>query len=747
MKVLVAGETKGRLDLLFNRVATLHASKAGPFDALFITGEFFPPADEPEGGVASTAFEDYLMGVKEVPVPTYFMEGPSTSAEAKYGSVLPGSELCPNCKYLGPGGLELVGKLTVGYLSQRHTDKDIAKILEPASTSTFLGADLFFTTDWGQHVAAGHDSYLSESGISNAADVGSSTVADLAVVLRPRYHFAARPSLFFQRPPYKNHATKPKTKLSHVTRFVSLAPVSESKEKSKKWLHAISIEPLPYMTLEALVEEPVDVTESPYSVFKDAKRSGGEVGRQEEGGALKKLRGEAGGEVGVLNYESMQQIQREEESKRGDSGIFFWGGGKGGRGVGGGRGQHQQHQQHQQEVDPNCTTLHIAKLPVGFPAEDLQRGLSHYGTVTRVKVPEGKDFAFVSFGTHEEAKKALESRGITLGFQGAKMSWSKSSSRSMVPPVIGNGGPGGGGMGRGGMRGSMMAGPPLPPSPPLGMGGMGGGGGGHYGPASGMVYPQMMNMGGPGGGMGGGRGGPPPPPQSPIECWFCLGTEKAEVELLVTVGESLYMAVPKGPLCREHVLLIPINHVAGLAQLSPVEWEEFEKYTKALRLMYAEQKEGEEEGDGEEEGQRMVLFERRLETRGARHTHAQIIPVPAAKAAGVREAFEKRGEPLGVFFEHVPAGKSLPEMGLSPEQQYIYLEIPGLGGKGVARLLHRLPPGGRLPLTYGRDVLAELLGVPQKVNWKNCMLGKEAEKEMVERLKKEWEKWDFSEGE
>lgn len=29
MKILVAGEVKGRLDLLFTRVAALHASKAG----------------------------------------------------------------------------------------------------------------------------------------------------------------------------------------------------------------------------------------------------------------------------------------------------------------------------------------------------------------------------------------------------------------------------------------------------------------------------------------------------------------------------------------------------------------------------------------------------------------------------------------------------------------------------------------------------------------------------------------------
>ncbi len=63
--------------------------------------------------------------------------------------------------------------------------------------------------------------------VSSPDDIGDSTVADLAVVLRPRYHFAARPGAFFQRAPYRNHASKPTSKMSHVTRFISLAPVSE----------------------------------------------------------------------------------------------------------------------------------------------------------------------------------------------------------------------------------------------------------------------------------------------------------------------------------------------------------------------------------------------------------------------------------------------------------------------------------------------------------------------------------------
>lgn len=115
-------------------------------------GDFYPVAGED-----STSFEDYLCGSQEAPLPTYFIEGPSASAEAAYGAITAGDELCANVKYLGSGGLELIGKLTVGFLAQNHTEADIEKILTPASSSTFLGTDIFLTTHWGQRVAAGYD--------------------------------------------------------------------------------------------------------------------------------------------------------------------------------------------------------------------------------------------------------------------------------------------------------------------------------------------------------------------------------------------------------------------------------------------------------------------------------------------------------------------------------------------------------------------------------------------------------------
>lgn len=58
------------------------------------------------------------------------------------------------------------------------------------------------------------------------------------------------------------------------------------------------------------------------------------------------------------------------------------------------------------------------------------------------------------------------------------------------------------------------------------------------------------------------------------------------------------------------------------------------------------------------------------------HTHTHI---------NTRVLRQEKGQEHGVFLENLPAGKTLPEMELPPEQQYLYLEAPGLGGKGVQR--------------------------------------------------------------
>ncbi len=80
---------------------------------------------------------------------------------------------------------------------------------------------------------------------------GSSAVAELAALARPRYHFAGTKNVFYARPPYIN------TDLgagAHVTRFIGLASVSNmAKQKS---LHALGLVPAASMEIATLQQKP-----------------------------------------------------------------------------------------------------------------------------------------------------------------------------------------------------------------------------------------------------------------------------------------------------------------------------------------------------------------------------------------------------------------------------------------------------------------------------------------------------------
>ena len=80
---------------------------------------------------------------------------------------------------------------------------------------------------------------------------GSSHIAELAALARPRYHFAGSKNTFYARPPYLNADLGAG---SHVTRFIGLACVGNvAKQKS---LHALGLTPAAQMDLEALQQKP-----------------------------------------------------------------------------------------------------------------------------------------------------------------------------------------------------------------------------------------------------------------------------------------------------------------------------------------------------------------------------------------------------------------------------------------------------------------------------------------------------------
>eukprot|EP01102_Stenamoeba_stenopodia_P022230 TRINITY_DN9194_c0_g1_i1.p1 TRINITY_DN9194_c0_g1~~TRINITY_DN9194_c0_g1_i1.p1 ORF type:complete len:508 (+),score=89.16 TRINITY_DN9194_c0_g1_i1:86-1609(+) len=184
------------------------------------------------------------------------------------------------------------------------------------------------------------------------------------------------------------------------------------------------------------------------------------------------------------------------------------------------------------------------------------------------------------------------------------------------------------------------------------------------------------------------------PQQPPQPCWFCLGTPSVEKHLIVSVGDSIYLALPKGGIVEDHVLIVPIRHATSIAALNKEEHQEVHKYKASLKnYFHSLNKEG-------------VFFERKV---GDFHSHIQVIPVPAGKYQ-VPEYFITEAKAIGFEFEELSESDDLQQK--ARNENYFCVEV------GNRRLFHRIDK--RHPAQFGRQVMAKMLGMEERVDWKAC---------------------------
>jgi hypothetical protein len=67
--------------------------------------------------------------------------------------------------------------------------------------------------------------YFKENNL-NSENFGSELISQLALKLKPRYHFSATQNIFFERIPYRNHRVLLE-KEKHATKFLALAKVNK----------------------------------------------------------------------------------------------------------------------------------------------------------------------------------------------------------------------------------------------------------------------------------------------------------------------------------------------------------------------------------------------------------------------------------------------------------------------------------------------------------------------------------------
>uniref|UniRef100_A0A6V7QTD5 C3H1-type domain-containing protein n=1 Tax=Ananas comosus var. bracteatus TaxID=296719 RepID=A0A6V7QTD5_ANACO len=220
-----------------------------------------------------------------------------------------------------------------------------------------------------------------------------------------------------------------------------------------------------------------------------------------------------------------------------------------------------------------------------------------------------------------------------------------------------------------------------------------------------------------------------PPRRSEKTCWFCLSCPNVELHLVLSIGESYYCALAKGPLVENHVLLVPIEHCPNTLMMSSEAEAGLGRYKSALNLYFKNQEKS------------VVYFE--WVFQHSPHANLQAIPIPLSKASSVEKIFSLAAKRTGFEFvvlnpdSDSTDGRKLLRSQFDGKSSLFYVELPE--GK---ILLHRVDDNEKFPVQFGREVLAGLLRMPDRADWRNCKVTKEDEMTMVDGFKEGFRKFD-----
>lgn len=202
--------------------------------------------------------------------------------------------------------------------------------------------------------------------------------------------------VFYQRLPYVNDNSACSNIHQHAlwhTRFISLAGVTSSKDKSAKWLHALSIDPAAVASTAVLEADPSQMhTPCPYQPVPVTRPPP----PPPPGPPPKKAR---------LDAEEFSVLAPTPPPPGG--GFFFGDMGVARQGAGGGSKSGLQ----QQPPSADARTLFVGGVS-NVKDHDFHTA---FGGIVSVKQPPGKNFAFVEFESHAAALAVMTSSTSPMG--------------------------------------------------------------------------------------------------------------------------------------------------------------------------------------------------------------------------------------------------------------------------------------------------------------------------------------------
>lgn len=278
------------------------------------------------------------------------------------------------------------------------------------------------------------------------------------------------------------------------------------------------------------------------------------------------------------------------------------------------------------------------------------------------------------------------------------------------------------------------------------------------------------------------------PPPGPDRCFFCLSNPNIATHLITSIGDQSYLTIAKGPLPPAnffpflgfpgHILIIPFEHSPTLGMISDPAtrsstYTEMVRFNTALRHMVSDRSSGQLGA---------VTWE--VSRAGGIHTHWQFLPVPMdiLKDNLVELAFKVEAENLkypqfstravpqsgGAANGEIESGSEQTERG-----DYFRVSIWSSGEKETdsedqkenkeeeksnhdANASKSRPPGSEKVMTlelnpnfqfdlqFGRRVMAKLLQLDKRMNWKDATQSQAEEEADANAFKEAFKTYDFS---
>lgn len=256
--------------------------------------------------------------------------------------------------------------------------------------------------------------------------------------------------------------------------------------------------------------------------------------------------------------------------------------------------------------------------------------------------------------------------------------------------------------------------------------------------------------------------------KDPNDCFMCLNKAGAKTHLVVSLGEESMVTASRGPLplpstfpqlsFSGHVMIIPYYHAAdelaqGKRSAEEVanEFNEMNRFRKALSTMIGSRSQGQLGA---------VCWE--VNRTGIRHHHWQLMACQADHVRkGLVEAAFKVARERNEYppFQPCDPDSQLPEKCdffrvwtwvSDPVEMADHTNGDNERDYGATKSMYfPLPSDQKFNIWFGREVMAGLLQLENRVNWMDALLRKNgseqlAEEEDAQGLKDDFEEFDFA---